>query len=326
MSRKLTKKAVNGKGLKGALARHSTIEGFKRKSQSTVEKQKDQQILKEKSIKNKNGNKKKKQQQQQQQKQQKGLIPFTPEDKLLLVGEGDFSFAVSIIRENLIHAANLVATSYDSKEELIEKYPNVEENLTLLEEEGVKLLHGVDATNLVTTMKLAPSGKNKKSKASNMLFSDSKNLDYIMFNFPHTGKGMKDVDRNIRDHQKLILSYFQSCKEVFKLLNNEMENDFAGYVSTSTNENKGKVILTLFEGEPYTSWNIKILGRSEDFKVERSGKFNWGMFPDYHHRRTNSTRDTTKPASERDARSYVFEPFTRGADEPQKKNDDSDDD
>jgi len=31
------------------------------------------------------------------------------------------------------------------------------------------------------------------------------------------------------------------------------------------------------------------------------------MFPEYHHRRTNSTKDTTKPASERDARIYIFE-------------------
>jgi len=84
----------------------------------------------------------------------------------------------------------------------------------------------------------------------------------------------------------------------------------------------------LFEGEPYNSWNIKILGRSENYKVERSGKFGWQLFPDYHHRRTNSVRDTTKPAAERDARIYIFEQFTKKEEDEKKKkaaNSDSDD-
>lgn len=321
MAKKLKGKLVNSKGLKGALARLTTKEEIIKKTEKSMEIQKDKQALKEKSIKSGKRNKKKT---QNQQIQQKGLQPFNIDDKLLLVGEGDFSFAVSIIKENFIKPENLIATSFDSKDEIIQKYPTVEQNLNFLIDEGVQLLHSIDATDLVSSLKLNLTAKNKK-KAKARLFSDNRNLDYIMFNFPHTGKGIKDVDRNIIDHQKLVLNYFKSCRAVFNLVNNDMENDFAGYASSAVNENKGKILLTLFEGEPYNSWNIKILGRSEDYKVERSGKFSWQMFPDYHHRRTNSVRDTTKPASERDARIYVFEQFTK-KDDKRKKTDDSDSD
>lgn len=299
--------------MKGVLARLSSNEETKRKSEKSIEKQKEQLVLKERSIKNGKGKKNIK----QPQIQQKGLQPFTIDDKVLLVGEGDFSFAVSIIKEGFVAPGNLIATSFDSKEELILKYPNVEDNLNFLTDEGVQLFHNIDATNLSSSLKLIPNSKNKK-KSKTRLFPDSKNFNYIMFNFPHTGKGIKDVDRNIVEHQKLILNYFKSCKEIFNLVNNDMENDFAGYSSTSVNENNGKIILTLFEGEPYNSWNIKILGRSEDYKVERSGKFSWQMFPGYHHRRTNSVRDTTKPAVERDARIYIFEPFAKKEDAKKK--------
>lgn len=87
-------------------------------------------------------------------------------------------------------------------------------------------------------------------------------LNYIMFNFPHTGKGIKDQDRNIRDHQKLILEYFKNCKQVFELIN--LNNDLQGY-----NTIQGKIIISLFEGEPYHSWGIKILEKSQGYKVEK---------------------------------------------------------
>ena len=81
--------------------------------------------------------------------------------------------------------------------------------------------------------------------------------------------------------------------------------------------------------EPYSSWGVKILGRSEGFRVDRSAKFDWPLYPEYHHRRTNSTRDTTKPAAERDARIYIFEKFDKKeADEKERRrrNDEDSDD
>jgi Domain of unknown function (DUF2431). len=311
MARKL-KGHLNKKGLKGALARNAVLEKSQRKLSKVADAQENFIKLKADSIKQ--GKKKGKQQHQQQ----KGIVPFKPEEKVLLVGEGDFSYAVSIIQQNMIHPENLIATSFDSLEEVKAKYPNAEENLKILEEERVVVMYDVDATNLPTTLKLvSPTKKSKIIKSR--LFKEG-NLDYILFNFPHTGRGMKDMDRNIRDHQQLVQKYFKSCKEVFNIVNSAAKDDFAGYTTKEIKHIEGKVILSLFEGEPYNSWNIKILGRGENFRVERSGKLDWSLFPEYHHRRTNGVRDTTKPAAERDARIYVFQKFETKTDEVDKKN------
>jgi 25S rRNA (uracil2634-N3)-methyltransferase len=302
------------KGLRGALARHVVNELQRKDLQEKSELQKTQTQLKQKSMKS--GHSKK---QKQQQKPAKAFIPFAKDSKILLVGEGDFTFAKSIVEEAYIEPHNLIATSYDSLDELKAKYPGVEDTLAVLQEFGVDVRHEIDATNLLQSLKLNPS----KPKSNRPLFSDRGFLDYIMFNFPHTGRGMKDVDRNIRDHQNLLLAYFKSCKSVFKLVNNQSQNDFGGYQPTT---NKGKIILSLFEGEPYISWGVKILGRSEDYRVERSGKFEWQTFPQYHHKRTNGIRGTTKPAAERDARIYVFEQHEKKEQNPKNDKNESDDD
>lgn len=309
-----------GKGLKGALQHHIVKEKFQQDRQNSLTREKERREDKTKSIKG--GGKQKK---QLQPHLHKTFIPFESTETLLLVGEGDFSFACSIVKQAFIDPANLIATSYDSKEELFEKYPTVEDNLKYLKEEGVQVLHDVDALNMAHSLKLPTNAK----KATAGLFSPNKKLNYIMFNFPHTGRGMKDMDRNVRDHQKLVLGYFKSCKHLLSLVNDDTRNDLAGYDDIQPN-NTQKIILSLFEGEPYVSWGVKALARSEDYRVERSGAFNWGTFVGYHHKRTNGIRDTTKPAVERDARIYVFnKALTKEEREQQakrKKSNDSDDD
>ncbi|CAI5758131.1 unnamed protein product [Candida verbasci] len=300
MSRKLKDKKFKQKGLKGSLQRHIIQDEYSKQAAKNKEIDKENKANKLKSRKAS-----KKSRQNNVQQKVKGLMPFKLDDHLLLIGEGDFSFAKSLIFQNFILPSNLIATSYDSKDEL-DKYPQAIENIKKLEELGVRIIYNVDATNLPTTLGLILNSKQKKAGKSISLFDDKSKIDYIMFNFPHSGKGIKDVDRNIRDHQKLILEYFQNCKKVFELIN----VDTSGYNNVS-----GKIILSLFEGEPYNSWGIKILGKFEGFKVEKSGKFEWDMFPEYHHRRTNSVKDTTKPANERDARMYIFEEFIKKKDE-----------
>lgn len=202
----------------------------------------------------------------------KAYIPFGPLETLLLIGEGDFSFACSLIRSDYILPDNLIASSLDSEEEIVRKYPNGRLNLDFLSQQGVRVLHGVDCTQLEKTVK------------------DS--FQNVMFNFPHTGRGMKDVDRNVRDHQILVKGYFDSANKLLQYAKAEPK----------------RVILTLFEGEPYVLWEVKLLARSVGLKVVRSGRFDWDAFNGYHHKRTNSNADTTKPALEREARIYEFEP------------------
>jgi len=68
------------------------------------------------------------------------------------------------------------------------------------------------------------------------------------------------------------------------------------------------VIVTLFEGEPYTLWNIRDLARHSGFQVQRSFKFDAKLWPGYKHARTLGNVDGGGgwKGEEREARTYVF--------------------
>lgn len=75
----------------------------------------------------------------------------------------------------------------------------------------------------------------------------------------------------------------------------------------------GSIIVTLFEGEPYTLWNVRDLARHSGLQVERSFKFQAPAYPGYHHARTLGViKSKTGEAGagwkgeERPARSYIF--------------------
>lgn len=74
-------------------------------------------------------------------------IPFSPEDAILLVGEGDLSFSRALVEQHCCE--NVTATVLEpSLEELTVKYPHVQENVDLIEAEAGKVLYGVDAKKM----------------------------------------------------------------------------------------------------------------------------------------------------------------------------------
>lgn len=73
------------------------------------------------------------------------------------------------------------------------------------------------------------------------------------------------------------------------------------------------IIVTLFEGEPYTLWNIRDLGRHSGLEVKRSWRFQASAYPGYKHARTlgvvkgkNGEIGRGWKGEERVARSYEF--------------------
>lgn len=98
---------------------------------------------------------------------------------VLLLGEGDFTFTRAL-REHLPDI-DVVATSFDSRSELVEKYRDVRSLLqkwTREQEEGksIQILHGIDATCDLRSQ-LRESG----GDVANQVF------DTVVFNFPHLG-------------------------------------------------------------------------------------------------------------------------------------------
>lgn len=96
------------------------------------------------------------------------------EFKILLLGDGNFSFTLALAKD--LHrylsipkesVSTLTATSFDSREELLEKYQDFKDVLRQLMTLPVKLMHRVNAWEL-------PSQFNEK-------------FNLIQWNHPHLG-------------------------------------------------------------------------------------------------------------------------------------------
>ncbi|KAI1429384.1 hypothetical protein F5Y12DRAFT_484737 [Xylaria sp. FL1777] len=234
------------------------------------------------------------QQQQQQQRHAEPTIPFSPEDKILLVGDGDLSFAASLVEHH--YCADVTATVFEkNREELLEKYPQAADNIAKIEaEDGCRVLFGVDATKMAPFTNKAGRGKTPGSENGNASSAAVTGvMDRIMFNFPHVGGKSTDVNRQVRYNQELLVSFFQRA----------IPSLAPG----------GSIIVTLFEGEPYTLWNIRDLARHSGLQVERSFRFQASAYPGYHHARTLGVVRSRSgevgggwKGEDRLARSYIF--------------------
>jgi len=103
-------------------------------------------------------------------------IPFRSTDKILLIGEGNFSFARALIQDApnelaFLPPQNITATAYDSEEACFEKYLGARGIVEDLKERGVEVLFGVDATSLERIGALK-----------------GRRWDRVVWNFPHAGQ------------------------------------------------------------------------------------------------------------------------------------------
>ncbi|TVY37244.1 25S rRNA (uridine-N(3))-methyltransferase, partial [Lachnellula subtilissima] len=180
------------------------------------------------------------------------IIPFEKDEKILLVGEGDLSFARCLV--SVHKCSNVTATVLEgSEEELVGKYPQAEENADLIREGGRGLVRfGVDVGKMGKKMGLGKEG----------------GFERVFFNFPHVGGKSTDVNRQVRYNQELLVSFFTSTLPLL------------------SRKPGSSIIITLFEGAPYTLWNIRDLGRHSGLEVKRSWKFQREVWAGYRHART----------------------------------------
>ncbi|KAH7338577.1 hypothetical protein B0J17DRAFT_657689 [Rhizoctonia solani] len=234
-------------------------------------------------------------------------IPFISTDRILLIGEGNFSFAHSLLDHPSIPSlppASITATAYDSESECLSKYPDAQSHISALRSAGATVLFGVDARHLDKTFPL---------KAS-------KQWDKVVWNFPHVGLSIADQDRNIAANQSTLLGFLASVKPYLaegaipgpdaKGKGNKKEEDVSdedqdedeGMMSIQERKHKmaGSVLITLREQEPYTLWDLPRLAKNPvvvatsrsalpqpRYIQVRSFAFHPEAYQGYEHRRTS---------------------------------------
>jgi len=253
----------------------------------------------------------------------RGTIPFAQGEHVLLVGEGNFSYAASLLLMSppVLTPHLLTATSYDSAQAVHDKYPDAKLHLDALVAAGATVLFGVDATALAKTPQLK-----------------GREFDRVVFNFPHTGQGITDQARNVRANQTLLLLFFRSvtpllrqglpsAPEVAKSKKGkgkkrrvdsddednvpvvEDEDEDGGVlglagVTPAPPKTAGTVLITLRTALPYSLWSVPQLGtkgpllapsilprplprgQQPTFKIKRSFEFDLRDYEGYEHRRT----------------------------------------
>ncbi|CAO3632727.1 unnamed protein product [Cunninghamella blakesleeana] len=239
-------------------------------------------------------------------------------DKLLLVGEGNFSFARSLVEQYYLTGiekeGTFIATCFDSKEVLYEKYGDeVKENIETIESMGGQVFYDIDATKLDKYKQINP-------------FSYTK----IIFNFPHVGKGIKDEQRNVQSNQQLLLDFFKAATPLLSVKNDqykmklnhhdkkkkndndednndnidkeEVEKEEKGGVEKEEKANydyekddgdnyrkkrDGEILITLKTIKPYDQWKIKFVAKwTGALTIKSSIPFVPTDYPGYCHRRT----------------------------------------
>ncbi|GFP90972.1 uncharacterized protein at4g26485 [Phtheirospermum japonicum] len=182
-------------------------------------------------------------------REEKWINHYSSRHRILLVGEGDFSFALCLATA-FGDASNIVATSLDSEEMLGLKYNGAAAaNIALLKDKGCTILHVVDACS----MSLHPQLKHRK-------------FDRIVFNFPHAGF-------IAREHDSYQISLHQNVVRGFMRNGCNMATE------------KGEVHVTHKTAYPFSKWEIEELGQEAGLKLNGRADFWRWEYPGYVNRK-----------------------------------------
>ncbi len=215
----------------------------------------------------------------------------------------------------------IIATCYDNKETLLKKYPDAKANIKAFQAAAYEFDTSSESKSSKT-----PSSNNSKpmptSLETQVITSvDARKLseikdgafqskfDKVIFQFPHTGSGEKDREKNIAEQQELLIDFFREATVCLNLEENP----------------KAEIHVTLKQGDPYTDWKIVDCcrkgsrlsslelpsGGSVELDIKGCWEFEPRVFRGYAHRRTIGFSETiSKSANEEilknGAKTYVF--------------------
>ncbi|CAG7902589.1 unnamed protein product [Brassica rapa] len=174
----------------------------------------------------------------------KTLKQYSNKQKILLVGEGDFSFSLSLGRA-FGSASNITTSSLDSRVDVNRKYTYGKQNVEELERLGGTVIHGVNVHSMSSDNRLARYNR-------------------IVFNFPHSGLGFGSEHESfyIMQHQALVRGFFESAR---KMLEDE----------------DGEIHLTHKTTRPFSEWEIETLAQEKGLRLIGLMVFDQLAFPGY---------------------------------------------
>ena len=181
----------------------------------------------------------------------RSIYPLTDQSKILIIGDGNFSYSCSLLKIYEGTRAQIFATCYDSQELLYEKYADDKKNVELLlaDTDRCRVLFGVNCSEL---------GKIKQLRHHK--------FSRIIFNFPHAGKGIKDRNRNIMENQKLLQAFFTGCKSILNVQQPDQNKVCRNFYKTIMFRSNQKMTIDFFtefernlkEARVFTPKKIKI--------------------------------------------------------------------
>ncbi|KAL6513961.1 hypothetical protein OROHE_019417 [Orobanche hederae] len=169
---------------------------------------------------------------------------YNSRHRILLVGEGDFSFSACLARA-FGSASSMIATSLDSKEFLKTNYMDAPLNIMELRCRECKVMHGIDATKM----------------ANHDLLGHLK-FDRIIFNFPFAGF-FKNLPREsqLGRHKKLVSLFMKNAREM-------VSEDGEIHISHKTNEF-------------HVEWKLESIASTHGLRLIEAVRFNLVDYPGY---------------------------------------------
>ena len=123
---------------------------------------------------------------------------------MLTVGDGDFSFSLSLARH--LASIDLIATSYESLSSLKKTYWGISDTLHELAATCREVLHDIDGRDI-------PNHKHFKETSTYEKF-----FDYIVWNFPCVGdpQGHDGQASEVEENKTMLTKFFQTCGSLLK--------------------------------------------------------------------------------------------------------------
>ncbi|XP_073129187.1 uncharacterized protein [Henckelia pumila] len=180
--------------------------------------------------------------------QARWIMHYSSRHRILLVGEGDFSFSHSLAKA-FGCASKMVATSLDSIAFLKKNYSMAPWNIGQLKKRGCIVMHEIDATTIATHHQL-----------KHMTF------DRIIYNFPFAGffKGLSR-DSSLRIHRRLVSLFLKNAKGM-------IDEDGEIHISHKTNSY-------------HNEWNLVSMASSHRLRLIEEVAFRLSDYPGYNTKR-----------------------------------------